>query len=50
MGRELRKYEDILAREHKEFREQMEREVSVFLPFQIDRKEAVSAPGVTEFL
>ena len=27
----------------------MEREVSVFLPFQIDRKEAVSEPGVTEF-
>ena len=46
----LRKYKDILARVHKEFREQTEREVSVFLPFQIDRKEAVSEPGVTEFV
>ena len=50
MVEELRKYKDILARDCKEFREQMEREVSVFLPFQIDRKEVVSEPGVTEFL
>ena len=48
MAEESRKYKDKLAREHKEFREQMEREVSVFLPFQIDRKEEVSEPGVTE--
>ena len=33
MAEEFRKYKDILAREHKEFREQMERELSAFLPF-----------------
>ena len=39
MAEELQKYKDILARECKEFREQMEREVSIFLPFQIDREK-----------
>ena len=39
MAEELQKYKDILAREPKEFREQMEREVSAFLPFQIDREK-----------
>ena len=38
MVEEFRKYKDILARECKEFREQMEREVSAFLPFQLDRE------------
>ena len=39
MAEEFRKYKDILAIEHKEFREQMEREVSAFLPFQMDREK-----------
>ena len=39
MAEEFRKYKDILAREHKQFREQMEREVSAFLPFQLDREK-----------
>ena len=39
MAEELQKYKDILARERKEFREQMEREVSAFLPFQVDREK-----------
>ena len=39
MAEEFKKYKDILARECKEFREQMEREVSTFLPFQLDREQ-----------
>ena len=35
---EFEKYKDILAREQKEFREEMEREVSTFLPFQLDKE------------
>ena len=35
MVEEFKKYKDILAREQKEFREEMEREVSAFLPFQL---------------
>ena len=36
MAEEFKKYKDILAREQKEFREEMEWEVSTFLPFQLD--------------
>ena len=39
MAEEFKKYKDILARDCKEFREQMEREVHAFLPFQIDREK-----------
>ena len=39
MAEEFKKYKDILAREQKEFREEMEREVSAFLPFQLDREK-----------
>ena len=38
IAEEFKKYQDILAREQKEFREEMEREVSTFLPFQLDRE------------
>ena len=38
MVEEFKKYKDILAREQKEFREEMEREVSAFLPFKLDRE------------
>ena len=38
MAEEFKKYKDILVREQKEFREEMEREVSTFLPFQLDRE------------
>ena len=34
MVEEFKKYKDILAREQKEFREEMERAVGAFLPFQ----------------
>ena len=33
MAEEFKKYKDILAREQKDFREGMEREVSASLPF-----------------
>ena len=39
MAEELKKYKDILAREQKEFKEEMEREVSAFLPFQLVKEE-----------
>ena len=39
MAEEFKKYKDILAREQKEFREEMEREVSAFLPFQLDKEK-----------
>ena len=39
MAEEFKKYKDILAREWKEFREEMEREVSAFLSFQLDREQ-----------
>ena len=35
MVAEFKKYKDILAREQKEFREEMEREAVAFLPFQL---------------
>ena len=38
MAQEFKKYRDILAREE-EFREELEREVSAFLPFQLDREK-----------
>ena len=38
MVAEFKKYKDTLAREQKEFREEMEREVSAFLPFQLGRE------------
>ena len=37
MAEEFKKYKDILAREQKEFREEMDRDVSTFLPFQLDK-------------
>ena len=39
MVEEFKKYKDILAREQKEFREEMEREVSALLPFQLDKEK-----------
>ena len=39
MAEEFKRYKDILAREQKEFREEMGREVSAFLPFQLDREK-----------
>ena len=48
MAEELQRYKNILAREHQEFKEQMEGEVSTILPFQIEKK-VVSEPGVTEY-
>ena len=39
MAEELQRYKNILVREHQEFKEQMEREVSAILPFQIDREK-----------
>ena len=39
MTKELKKYTDILARECKEFREKMEKEVNAFFPFQLDREQ-----------
>ena len=39
MTEEFEKYKGILDREHDEFRQQLEREVSTFLPFQIDREK-----------
>ena len=39
MAEEFKKYKNILAWEQKEFREEMEREVSAFLPFQLDREK-----------
>ena len=39
MAEEFKKYKDILARKQKEFREEMEREVSAFLSFQLDREQ-----------
>ena len=39
MAEEFKKYKDILAREQKEFREEMEREVSAFLPFHLVKEK-----------
>ena len=39
MAEEFKKYKGILDREHDEFRQQLEREVSAFSPFQIDREK-----------
>ena len=39
MVEDFRKYKDILVREQKEFREEMEREVSALLPFQLDKEK-----------
>ena len=39
MAEEFKKYKDILAREQKEFREEMEREVGAFLPFQLVKEK-----------
>ena len=49
MAEEFKKYKDIFAREQKEFREEMEREVSTFLPFQFRQRKAVSELGVARF-
>ena len=45
---EFRKYKDILAREYKEFRAQMEREVSAFFAFSNRQREAVFELGIIE--
>ena len=45
MAEEFKKYKDILAREQKEFREEIEREVSALLPFQL-AKEKQDLKGV----
>ena len=37
MAEEFKKYKDILVMEQKEFKEEMEREVSTLLPFQLDK-------------
>ena len=37
---ELKKYKDILAREQKEFKEEMKREVSASLPSQLRKEKA----------
>ena len=42
MAEEFRKYKDILDRERKEFRHQLEREVSAFLIFLSRWKRATS--------
>ena len=39
MSEEFKKYKDILAREQKEFTEEMEKEVSAFLPFQLVKEK-----------
>ena len=39
MAEEFQRYKNILVRECQEFKEQMEREVSIILPFQIDREK-----------
>ena len=39
MAEEFKKYKDILARECEEFKEEMEREVSILLPFQLDNEK-----------
>ena len=39
MAEEFQKYKNILAREQKEFREEMEREVSASLPFQLVKEK-----------
>ena len=39
MAEEFQKFKDILAREQKEFREEMEREVSDFLAFQLVKEK-----------
>ena len=39
MAEEFEKYKGILDRECEEFRQQLEREVSAFLSFQIDREK-----------
>ena len=39
MAEELKKYKDILVREQKEFREEMERDVSASLPLQLVKEK-----------
>ena len=39
MAEEFKKYKDILAREQKEFREEVETEVSALLHFQLDKEK-----------
>ena len=38
MSEELKKYKQILEREWEEFKEQMKKEVSVSLPFQLNKE------------
>ena len=46
MAEEFKKYKDILAREHEEFKEEMEREASALLPFQLDNEKQNFEAGV----
>ena len=39
MMEELKKYKDILAREQKEFKEEMKKEVSASLPYQLSKEK-----------
>ena len=39
MAEEFEKYKGILDREQEEFRQQLKREVSAFLSFQVDREK-----------
>ena len=39
MAEEFKKYKVIISREQKEFREEMGREVSAFLPFQLVKEK-----------
>ena len=39
MAEELQKYKDIMARQQREFKEEMKREVSVSLPSQLSKEK-----------
>ena len=49
MAEEFEKYKGILDRECDEFRQQLEREVSAFLPFSNRQRKAISELGIIEF-
>ena len=41
MAEELQKYKSILNREWEEFKQQLKREVSAFLSFQVDKRSNI---------
>ena len=41
MVEEFKKYKSILNREREEFKQQLKREVSAFLPFQVDKRNNI---------